>query len=184
MLRVTGFVDTWIAAAADNASHTIVVTSAKRGAIDLGNGNNEIVVNYLSNEYTWSNHFHIALGNGDNLIIVVPDLFADYNTDTPQPPWATSTPVPPGWAFNTAPDKTTVGITLGGGYNHVELNECSGTITAGTGTNDIELVDGHNAVILSSGTAYVSISAYNTIAESYLLNPGLSRNSPSRLPAV
>jgi hypothetical protein len=161
-LNVTGFVDTWIAAAGDNTSHNVTVTSAKRGAIDLGNGNNSISVNYLSNEYTWSNHFHIGVGNGNNTINVQPDVFSDYASDIPQPSGVPNTPVPVGWVFNTAPDLTTVGITLGSGDNTVALQECSGTITAGSGTTNVSLVDGHNALVLGSGTATVTIAAHNT----------------------
>lgn len=163
-LNVTGFVDTWIAAAGDNTSHNMTVTSAKRGAIDVGNGNNTISVNYLSNEYSWSNHFHIGVGNGNNTINVQPDVFSDYASDIAQPSEAPNTPVPVGWSFNTAPDLTTVGIALGSGDNTVELQECSGTITAGSGITNISLVDGHNALVLGSGSATVTIAAHN-IAE-------------------
>jgi hypothetical protein len=80
-------------------------------------------VNYLSNEYTLSNHFHIGVGDGNHTIDIQPDVYAYYSN---------STSLPFGWAFNIAPDQTTVGIALGGGNNQVELQECSGTITAGT----------------------------------------------------
>ncbi len=151
-LNVTGFVDTWVATAGDNASHGITVTGAKRGAIDVGNGNNTINVNYLSNDYTWSNHFHIGVGNGNNTIEVQPDSHYYYAAPL-------GTPLPSGWTFNTAPDQTTVGITMGSGDNTVELEECSGTITAGSGTSDISLTDGRNAVNLGGGAAKVTIAA-------------------------
>jgi hypothetical protein len=154
ILNVTGFVDTWIAAPDDNAYQNITVNSAKRGAIDLGNGNNVISVGYLSNDYTWSNHFHIGVGNGNNTIEVQPEDYSEYTIS--------GTPLPQGWSFNTEPDQTTVGVALGSGNNTVELEECSGTITMGGGTNTITLVDGHNALVLSSGTSTVAISAFDT----------------------
>jgi hypothetical protein len=100
------------------------------------------------------------VGDGNNTIDVQPDVFSDYSYSTL--PCEDSTPLPPGWAFNYAPDQTTVGITLGSGNNKVELQECSATITAASGTSTISLVDGHNALILGSGTATVTIAAYDT----------------------
>jgi hypothetical protein len=128
-LSLTGFVDTVIKDPWDSGFN-ITVTSAKRGAIELANGDNIINVNYLSNEYARSNHFHIGVGNGNNTIEVHPDDYVDYGPGS-------VTPVPPGWSFNTEPDQTTVGIALGSGNNTVELEECSGTITMGGGTNSI-----------------------------------------------
>jgi hypothetical protein len=53
-LTVNGFVDTCVGAVGDDMSHDITVIGAKRGAIDLRNGNNNVNIQYLSNEYTWS----------------------------------------------------------------------------------------------------------------------------------
>jgi hypothetical protein len=48
---------------------------------------------------------------------------------------------------------------MGSGDNTVELEECSGTITAGSGTSDISLTDGRNAVNLGGGAPKVTIAA-------------------------
>jgi hypothetical protein len=143
-----GFVDTWIAAAADNNRHDVTVTGAKRGAIDLGSGNDDVLVYYRSNEYTWSNDFHISVGNGSDLIRVQPESFDHI----------ASTPTPAGWKFNTVPDLTTASISLGSGNDTVETRECSATVAAGSGTTFISVVDGHNMLTLGSGTDMVLIS--------------------------
>jgi hypothetical protein len=127
-------------------------------------------VNYLSNEYTWSNNFNIAVGDGNDTIVVQPETFSAMTGAAPIPwelnpvegPFGPGTPLPAGWTFNTAPDKTTADITLGSGNNQLELQECSGTITAGSGDSNILLVDGHNNLTLGSGTAIVTMAAYNT----------------------
>lgn len=169
-LTVNGFVDTCVTAAADNMPHHIAISGAKRGVINLGNGDNTVTVDYLSNEYTWSNNFKIAAGDGNDTIVVQPETFSEMAGATPIP-WGlapfygssgSSTPLPVGWTFNTAPDKTTADIALGSGNNQLELQECSGTITAGSGDSNILLVDGHDNLTLGSGTAIVTIAAYDT----------------------
>jgi hypothetical protein len=151
-VTVEGFVDTCIAAVGDDMSHQITVVGAKRGAIDLGDGKNTITIDYLSNEYTWSNNFTIAAGNGNDTILVRPELSQ----------WIGAPGgVPKGWTFNTAPDQTTVDSALGSGNNTLGLEECSGTITASSGASNISLMDGHNTLTLGSGTATVTIASYN-----------------------
>ena len=168
-VTVNGFVDTCVVAPDDNNPHHIAISEAKRGVVDLGDGDNTVTVDYLSNEYAWSNNFDIALGNGNDTIVVHPQTLSQMDSvPTPfgwTPGWnpiGPGTPLPAGWTFNTAPDKTTVNVTLGSGHNKLDLSECSGTVTAGSGASTILMVDGHNTLTLGSGTANVTIASYNT----------------------
>jgi hypothetical protein len=149
-LTVTGFVDTWIPAGADNANRTVEVDAAKRGCVELGDGNDNVAINYMSNDTSWSNLFNVNVGDGNDTISVKPITWAamsklDYNTS---------------WSYNYAIQHTTSIITAGNGNDNIDL-ESSGSVNVGSGTDFIKLVDGVHSVQLGAGSDTVAISAAN-----------------------
>jgi hypothetical protein len=150
MLNVTGFVDTWIDAPADNNDHTISINDVKRGAVALGDGDDTLLVNIASNEYTWSNHFAITAGDGNDTVYVIPEAY-----------WVLARiAAPPGETFNSKPQLTTADITVGNGNDLVGLSEVSGTIHVGGGNDTINIVDGNSTIWLGVGNDTVNVGTY------------------------
>jgi len=151
VLTVTGFVDTWINAAAENNDHTISINDVKRGEVALGDGNDTLLINVASNEYTWSNEFNVSIGNGNDTVSVQPEAYSVL----------ANLAAPAGWTFNTAPQLTNADITVGNGNDTVALYEVSGTIQVGSGTDTIHVTDGNSTLWLGTGSDTVTISARN-----------------------
>jgi hypothetical protein len=150
VLTVSNFVDTWVSDAADEASRTVVVDGAKRGDIALGDGNDNVTVNYMSNESSWSNLFYVTLGNGNDSVTVNPESFAAI----------AATSKPAGWVFNQTPQATTAIISVGNGNDNVSL-DTSGVVQLGSGNDTVGLIDGAHVVYLGAGTDLVNISSHD-----------------------
>jgi hypothetical protein len=150
VLHVSNFVDTWVSDAADNASRTVVVDGAKRGDIALGDGNDTVNINYMSNESSWSNLFYLTLGNGNDNVTVNPESFAGI----------AAVNKPAGWVFNQTPQATTAIISVGDGNDNVSL-DTTGVVQLGSGNDTVSLVDGAHVVYLGSGSDVVNISAHD-----------------------
>jgi Ca2+-binding RTX toxin-like protein len=148
VLKVAGFVDTWINAPTDNAGHTVSIDDAKRGAVALGNGDDSVFVAVASNEYTWSSTFDITLGDGNDGVVVGPDEYSSL----------IQLSNPAHYAFNSEPQLTTANITVGDGDDSVALMEVSGTIHVGNGNDTISIEDGNSALWLGSGSDTVTIT--------------------------
>jgi len=148
--NISNFVDTWISAATDNANRTVEVDGAKRGNISLGDGNDNVSVNYMSNEVSWSNLFYVTLGNGNDNVTINPEKFSAIAT----------TLTPAGWVFNQTPQATTAILSLGNGNDNVTL-DTSGDVQLGSGNDTISLVDGIHVVNLGTGNDNVQISAHD-----------------------
>jgi hypothetical protein len=165
ILNVTGFVDTWINAPTDNAGHTVFIHDAKRGAVALGDGDDSVLINVASNEYTWSSTFDIVVGDGNDAVAVRPD---DYSA-------MAELSAPAGYTFNSAPQLTTANVTVGNGDDAVTLMEVSGTIHVGNGNDTISITDGNSAIWLGSGNDTVTVSGENHFGAAsfaYDLQPG------------
>jgi hypothetical protein len=158
-LHVTGFVDTWINASTDNNDRSVGVDGVKRGNIALGDGNDFVQINVAANEYSWSSHFDITLGNGNDTVNVLPDSYSMID----------SLSKPAGWTFNSAPQLTTANITVGNGNDTVQLMEISGTIHVGSGNDTIAVNDGNSNIWLGAGRDTVTIGAMN-VADQTLWN--------------
>ncbi len=115
-----------------------------------------VAICVAANEYTWSSHFDIALGDGRDSVYISP-------APTPITGYFSA---PTGWTFNTEPQLTTADITLGNGSDGVGLNEVSGAIHVGNGNDSIALIDGNTTVWLGSGNDEVYIAAKNIGATS------------------
>ena len=150
-LHVTGFVDTWINAPLDNNNHTISIDEAKRGAVTLGNGDVAIQIDVAANEYSWSSHFDISVGNGNDTVNVMPEAYATL----------ANLSAPAGWTFNKTPQLTTSDITVGNGNDVVGLAEVSGTVHVGSGNDTINISDGNSTVWLGTGSDTVVINTMN-----------------------
>jgi hypothetical protein len=150
-LHVTGFVDTWINAPSDNSNHTVSIDEAKRGAVALGNGNVAIQIDVAANEYSWSSHFNVNVGNGNDIVNVMPEAFATL----------ANLSAPAGWTFNKTPQLTTADITVGNGNDTIGLAEISGTVHVGSGNDTINISDGNSTVWLGAGSDSVVINTMN-----------------------
>jgi hypothetical protein len=150
VLHVSNFVDTWVSDAADEASRTVIVDGAKRGDIALGDGNDTVNINYMSNEASWSNLFYVTLGNGNDNVTVNPESFAGI----------AAVNKPAGWVFNQQPQATTAIISLGNGNDNVSL-DTTGVVQLGSGNDTLSLVDGAHVVYLGGGSDTVNISAHD-----------------------
>jgi hypothetical protein len=140
-LTVFDFVDTWINAPTDNSSHDIEIENAKRGAVALGDGNDGVQVDVAANEYTWSSHFDITVGNGNDTVRVGP------------------TTVPPDdhVMYNRTPQLTTANISVGNGNDTVDLTAISGNITVGNGNDTVDLWGAVSTVQVGSGVDRINI---------------------------
>jgi hypothetical protein len=148
--NISNFVDTWVSAATDNANRNIAVEGAKRGDIALGDGNDTVSVNYMSNDVSWSNLFYITLGNGNDTVTINPEKFSAI----------AATRTPAGWVFNQTPQATTAILSLGNGNDNVTL-DTSGDVQLGSGNDTVSLVDGIHVVFLGSGSDNVQISSHD-----------------------
>lgn len=152
-LKVNGFVDTWINDGTDSADRAVEIDGVKRGQVLLGNGNDSLTINYISNETSWSNIFSITMGDGNDTISIHPESFAAI----------AATPTPDGWVFNRTPQATSAFITVGNGNDTVDL-EASGFVAVGSGTDVIKLTGGVHVVHLGGGSDTVQIAGH-TLAQ-------------------
>lgn len=148
-LTIRNFVDVQVDTGTDMSAHLIDIEDAKRGTIVAVGSQEAVTINYLSNEYAWSNTFQVRLGDGSNHLVMGPlGLYPGLiNPLTPM-------------TFNTAPQHTLLQLQTGNGQNVVDTRECSASINLGHGSNTVSMLDGHNEIWSGGGTDTISIASH------------------------